>query len=262
MNISIVGPGRAGGALAIAASRSGHTITSIEGRSPERVDSLLRLVPSEPGIPDLMIIAVSDEALPSIHDMVGSPTADAVVHVSGAVGVDVLEPFREEGAQIGSFHPLQTMPDAATGAERLAGASVAITADEPLATVLHDFALSLGCRPFSLADAVKPLYHAASAAAANATIASLDVAHDLYRAAGVDPEHSRALVEAVVANAFTLGPAKSLTGPIARGDVSTVVAQIEAVRRDAPATLPAFLHLCRAIVAVSRSDDAFDGVLE
>ena len=38
------------------------------------------------------------------------------------------------------------------------------------------------------------------------------------------------LVEKVVANCFDLGPSQSLTGPIARGDVDTVIGHLIAAR--------------------------------
>ena len=63
---------------------------------------------------------------------------------------------------LGSFHPLQTLPDPEIGATRLGGAWVAITADSDLfADRLFALAASIGMHPFELDDAAKPLYHAA-----------------------------------------------------------------------------------------------------
>lgn len=261
MNIAIHGPGRAGGALAIALSGAGHTITSVTGRDAVRAAALAERVGVVERTPDLLIIAVSDDALASIHETAMPHGAAGVVHVSGAVPVEVLGPFRVGGAQIGAFHPLQTMPDAETGAARLAGASIAVTADEPLRSTLFDLAATLGCRPFDLDDRVKPLYHAAAAASANATIAALSVASELFTAAGVDFDHAKPLVDAVVANAFELGPREALTGPIARGDVRTVAAQVAAVRESSPETLDAFVGLCRAVAAAAGNADRFAEVL-
>ena len=83
MNIAIVGSGRAGGALAIAASRAGHVITSIEGRNAESVSRLRDVVEVTPGVPDLRIVAVPDDALPEIAAVLaelGDPAP--TVHVS------------------------------------------------------------------------------------------------------------------------------------------------------------------------------------
>jgi predicted short-subunit dehydrogenase-like oxidoreductase (DUF2520 family) len=257
MNITIYGPGRAGGAIAIASAAAGHRITGIDGRTPGHAEALKGLVHISQGEPDLLIIAVSDDALATTPEFVRTGIAPAVVHLSGAVGVDVLKPFADAGALIGAFHPLQTFPDAQAGAARLAGAYVAITATAPLDGLLRDFASSLGCYSFSIADDVKPLYHAAAAASANATIAALAVASDLFAAAGVDFGVAQPLVDAIVRNAFELGPRQSLTGPIARGDVATVAAQLEAVRNAAPDLVDAFVNLGRATAAVAGTSDEF-----
>jgi predicted short-subunit dehydrogenase-like oxidoreductase (DUF2520 family) len=262
MNISIVGSGRAGGALAIAASQSGHTVTSIEGRNPDSVARLKDLVAVGTGAPDLRIIAVSDDAIPEIAAVVAD-LADpvATVHVSGAVPVASLDPIRSTGVQTGSLHPLQTLPDAERGAQRLAGSWMAVTAEEPLRSQLNEFAASLGCRPFDLDDDVKPLYHAAAAAAANYTLTTLDLSLALFEAAGVPFEAAHPLIEAIIANAFDLGPAGALTGPVARGDAATVARQVEAIRERIPQAEQLFVDLTRSTARLAGTSDEIEGVL-
>ncbi len=262
MNIALYGPGRAGGALALAAVAAGHRIVSIDGRSQSSVDALRSLVVVEPGQPDLLVVAVSDDAIESASaHLAGAVSASAAVHLSGAVPVEALAPLERSGAAIGSLHPLQTLPSAEVGAVKLAGAHVAITADDPLAGVLEAFVRSLGCIPFRIDDAHKPLYHAAAAAAANFTLASLGLAHELFDAAGVDPVVSRPLVAAIVDNAYELGPRDALTGPIARGDVETVRAQLAAIRRDAPESADQYVAMARATASFTGKSDEFLQVL-
>lgn len=262
MNIAVVGSGRAGGALAIAASRCGHAITSIEGRNPASVERLKSLVDVSPGRPDVRIIAVSDDAISEIAAVVAD-LADPVptVHVSGAVPVSALGSIASTGVQIGSMHPLQTLPDAERGAVRLEGAWMAITAEEPLRTQLHELAASLGCRPFDLDDHVKPLYHAAAAAAANYTLTTLDLSLALFEAAGVPFEAAHPLIEAIIANAFDLGPAGALTGPVARGDATTVARQVEAIREHIPQAEQLFVDLTRSTARLAGTTDEIESVL-
>jgi predicted short-subunit dehydrogenase-like oxidoreductase (DUF2520 family) len=259
MHIEIHGPGRAGGALAIAAERSGHVIVGIKGRSDASVRSLAEMVTVIPDDADLRIIAVADDAISDLGEQLAAEPPIPTIHISGSVPVDVLAPIGATGAPIGSFHPLQTLPDPVTGADRLPGAWVAVTAEEPFRESLDDFAVSLGCRPFPLDDDHKALYHAAAASAANFTIASLSLAQRLFEEAGVPFEASKPLVEAIVANAFTLGPREALTGPIARGDVTTVRRQIEAVAETGEKNLAVFRDLARA---TARTADASSGIDE
>jgi len=256
MKIAVYGPGRAGGALALAASRAGHQITSIDGRDRHAVAALTDLVHPHGGSPELLIIAVSDDAISAVASVLPT-SARAVVHVSGAVPVDVLKPFADSDCAIGSFHPLQTFPNAVVGADRLAGAAIAVTAEGELGETLFALAESLGCHPFAITDERKPLYHAAASASANYTLAVLAVASKLYIAAGVDPGVAQPLVRAVVDNAFELGPDSALTGPIARGDVATVEAQIAAVRTAAPELIDPFIDLGRITADIAGNADRF-----
>jgi predicted short-subunit dehydrogenase-like oxidoreductase (DUF2520 family) len=262
MNIAIVGSGRAGGALAIAASRAGHTITAIDGRNADAVAHLKSIVDVSPGTPDLRIVAVSDDAIDEIAAVVaelGEPVP--TVHVSGAVAVSALEAVAAMGVQTGSMHPLQTLPDAGRGAQRLDGAWMAITAEDPLRSQLHDFAASLGCRPFDLDDDVKPLYHAGAAAAANFTLTTLDLSLALFEAAGVPFEAAHPLIEAIIANAFDLGPAGALTGPVARGDAATVASQVAAIRDRVPQAEQLFVDLARSTARLAGTLDEIEPAL-
>lgn len=262
MNISIHGPGRAGGALAIAASDAGHVIVSVHGRSAEAVDRLSSVVDVQHGAPDLVIIAVADDAIDLVAaDIAGHGPTFPTVHVSGAVSVRALDPISNTGVQVGSIHPLQTLPDPQRGAARLPGAWMAVTAREPLRTVLNDFAASLRCRPFDLDDDVKPLYHAGATAAANYTLTTLDLALALFEAAGVPFEAAHPLVETIVANAFEMGPAEALTGPVARGDTETVARQIAAIREQIPQAEEVFVGLARATAAIAGTSATIEEAL-
>ncbi|MGI9584839.1 MAG: Rossmann-like and DUF2520 domain-containing protein [Acidimicrobiia bacterium] len=246
MNIEIIGPGRAGGALAIAAHRAGHRIVSIRGRDPKRINALDAIVMASPGPADLRIIAVSDRAISVVASSLATEPPVATVHVSGAIGVEALAPLAAAGASVGSFHPLQTFPDPARGADALAGSWIGITSDEPLRGVLGGLARSLGCTPFDVADVDKSLYHAGASAAANFTVASLGLSRRFLEQAGVPFEAVRPLVEAAVANAFAVGPKAALTGPIVRGDVETVRSQIDAVTAADGESVEAFKDMNRA----------------
>jgi predicted short-subunit dehydrogenase-like oxidoreductase (DUF2520 family) len=255
MNIELHGTGRAAGALAIAAVRVGHRITSIHGRTPDAVAQLERLASPVAGRPDLRIIAVSDDAIEAVAESIAAGgRAVPTVHVSGSVGVDALASLAD--APIGSFHPLMTLPDAIVGADRIPGSWIAVTADEPFAMTLDEFARSLGGHPYRLADDDKALYHAAAAASANFTLAALGLAERLYDEAGVPFAAAQPLVAAIVANAFDLGPAGALTGPIARGDAGTVERQVAAVARTGTDNDAMFRSMARATATYAQASEA------
>ncbi len=270
MRITLVGPGRAGTSLALAAQAGGHAIVAVVGRTVESAASAASpfdaspLVPGDPLPPaDLMVIATRDEVIEPVAAALAPQAGDttAAVHLSGLLPVTALAPLAAAGLAVGAFHPLQTLPEPEVGARRLAGSWVAVTAGEPLRTTLHGLADSIDARPFDLADDAKPLYHAAAAAAANFSLAVLTMAADLFEEAAVPFEAARPLVEAAVDNAFTMGPRSALTGPVARGDVATVEAQLAAVAAAAPEWLAAYSRLVAILAELVGRGDQFAPVL-
>lgn len=233
MRLLIIGAGRAGGAIALAASRAGHEITGVLSR-----DGTTRFGPAftwDDFLPeaDLALIAVRDD---SIEEVAGKlvemgPTYPCIAHLSGFVPISALGAMASAGVSTGGFHPLQTLPDAETGAAALAGSHVGIGGDRFAVDVLTHLGGSMGMEPFSLEDNDRPAYHAAAASAANFVLTSLAVASDLFDSAGVDPVVARPLVEHAVSNAYDIGPEQSLTGPIARGDLETVIGHLTAAHQ-------------------------------
>lgn len=257
--------------VAIAADSVGHDIVAVVGRSEESAGRGAAMVRAEPLVvgadlpeADLLIIATRDAAIKPVAKQlaVRELPVDGAVHLSGLTSVRVLDPLSAQGLETGSFHPLQTLPTPEAGAARLAGAYVAVTAPEPLALRLEKLAESLGATPFRLADGDKALYHAAAAAAANFPLGAFAMAADLFESAGVPWDAARPLVEAVVANAFDLGPRAALTGPVARGDVSTVAAQLRAVAAANPEWKVTFARFIESLAALTGRSEEFESVLD
>jgi len=182
---------------------------------------------------DLLLIAVRDNAIEEVASML-SPHAGSVpvaAHMSGFTPITALDELGRMGVATGGFHPLQTLPDAERGAAALAGSFVGIGGGPDATATLIELATSLDMSPFPLADESRPAYHAGASAAANFVITALATAKDLMISARIDPLVTRPLVEQAVANLYQIVDASPLTGPIARGDITTVIGQLEAARR-------------------------------
>ena len=231
MRLMIVGPGRAGGSIAIAATRAGHVISGVLSRSGDT--SFGPLIPADAPLPesDLLLIAVRDDAIAEVAEDLADRAGSIAVaaHLSGFVPLTALRSLAEKGLSIGGFHPLQTLPDPERGADALAGSYVGIDGDAFALDTLTHLASSLGMEPFRLDDTIRPAYHAAAAAASNFVVTALATAGDLFDSAGVDPRVARPLVERAVANFYDQG-SLALTGPIARADTDTVIGHLEAAR--------------------------------
>ncbi|HLE58797.1 MAG TPA: DUF2520 domain-containing protein, partial [Candidatus Limnocylindria bacterium] len=99
---------------------------------------------------------------------------------------------------------------------------------------------TLGLRPFPLADADKPLYHAGAAMASNFLVTLYRAAARLLEETDAPPEALVPLMTRTIENGF------ALTGPIARGDWSTVEAHLGALEERAPDLVPLYRALTEA----------------
>ena len=268
MEVILAGPGRAGVSVCLALASAGHRVVGVLGRSYDELTLASAEIPGthwldwhDPLPPaDLLIVAVADGAISEVAARL-APQAGALggaVHLSGLTPVGALGPL-QACCPLGSFHPLQTLPNPRDGAARLKGAWVAITApDDAFFHRLVELARSIGCHPFALADDRKALYHAAASAAANYPVVVLAMARRLFEAAGVGFAAAEPLIRAAVDNALALGPEAALTGPAVRGDAGTVAAQVEAVRRGAPDLADAFVALARAAAHLAGTEEAIE----
>jgi len=269
IRIIIVGPGRAGISIGLAFRRAGHEIVGVLGRS----DVARKAAPLEAPVlkwdetlpaSDLVVVSVRDDAIEPVAGALAgiAGRGRAAIHLSGLKSVEALSALARVGMQTGGFHPLQTMPNPQDGARALAGAAIGITAEGPLLGTLERLARDIGASPFPLADSQRPLYHAGAAAAANYVLAVLGLAEEIFAAAGVPFAAARPLVTEIVANAFDLGPRVALTGPIARGDVGTVQAQIAAVENVDSQLAEDFKAVGRATARLAGAAEAMREVLE
>jgi predicted short-subunit dehydrogenase-like oxidoreductase (DUF2520 family) len=183
---------------------------------------------------DLVLLCVPDEAIGDVAREL--PRGPWVAHVSGATPLSTLAPHvRRFG-----LHPLQTFTKS-RGSEQIDGAWAAVTAENDDARARGRWlAERLGLQPFDLREDDRVLYHAGAAVASNFLVTLHRAARELFEHAGAPPEALLPLMRRTMENGF------ELTGPIARGDWSTVDAHLAAIRSRAPELEPLYRALAEA----------------
>jgi predicted short-subunit dehydrogenase-like oxidoreductase (DUF2520 family) len=100
--------------------------------------------------------------------------------------------------------------------------------------VLNQLVRRIGGRPFAIKAGNKALYHAVGVLSSPLLVSHLAAAHEAAARAGFSPRQARQLIEpiarATLDNFFRSGPAKSFSGPIARGDVETIRLHLQALK--------------------------------
>lgn len=255
--MGFIGAGKVGTALALALSRAGYPVAAVASRSlssAQRLESLVVGCRAHGDLDavakaaDLVFVTVPDDAIEGVAAAVHWRPGQMVVHCSGSLSAEALEPARRIGATVGGLHPLQTFADATRAADALAGAAFGLEAEnEALAAVLKDIVSALGGTAILLRAEDKPLYHTAAVVACNYLVTLFSLAAGLWEAFGVPRQDAaRALlplVQGTLNNLETVGLPAGLTGPIARGDVGTVRKHVAALRAAAPDLLPVYQEL-------------------
>lgn len=261
----IVGGGAVGQALGLALTRAGWPVAAVASRDATRRERLSGLTDGARAFAEaqalieeveLIMVAVPDDAIEPLARSVRLYSGQAMVHTSGALGAEVLEPAMAAGTQVGGFHPLVAFADTERAVAALRGATVAVEGDDQLASMLADMADAIGAHPVRLAPGSKGAYHAAAVLAAGGFVALLDAIAELGRVAGLDEAGALAiygpLIEGTLGNARSLGIQAALTGPMTRGDVGTLDAHLDILARHAPGVLELYVAAARREVDLAQ----------
>jgi predicted short-subunit dehydrogenase-like oxidoreductase (DUF2520 family) len=216
--------------------------------------------------PDAVIAPAAAELAPALRP------GTLVVHLSGASTLHELDGvlLARPDVEVGSLHPLQSLPSADVGRRRLAGAWCAVDGSPRVEKI----ALTLGMRPFRVAaadrggggfadrrrnagacdgDKMRVRYHAAACVASNHLVALLGQVERLAAHAGVPFEAFLPLVRGTVDNVDELGPAGALTGPVARGDDETLARHVDALPDDERDAYEALVREARRLAEATNS---------
>ena len=215
MKVQIVGVGRVGGAFAEFLRRRGYEVRTYRVRSRE----------GELEDADLLLIGTRDDLIgPTARWLYGEGLRyGAVGHFSGALTSDVLSPFPERF----SFHPLQAFnrPDPCLWE----GITVSFEGTGGAAELVRRLVAHLPVRLVEIRPEDKPLYHAAAVFVSNLIYAPLLAGEELFSSLGLTREDYARLVK-VAFNNFLLRGIEGLTGPLVRGDESTLKRHREVLR--------------------------------
>ena len=269
LEVTLVGPGRVGQAMARLLARAGIKVRFVAARRLEAARRAVRFIgggtpvsmeAKELADAQVILLTVSDAALAPLGRRLAklrsSWRGKVVLHTCGALPSAVLAPFKRRGAAIGSLHPFQTVPDAQTGSRNLVHSFWAIEGDAHACEVAALLARLLDGIPFRIRPSRKTLYHAAAVLSCGGVVALLDQSARLLRSVGVPAGIVRPIlgrfVTETIGNFVRLGARRALTGPAVRGDWETIEKHLRALRRYAPEVVEVYEPLERAMERLAR----------
>jgi predicted short-subunit dehydrogenase-like oxidoreductase (DUF2520 family) len=245
--VSIVGAGRVGQTLARRLRQLGWRIGAVVTQAMKTSKAAVRAIGG--GAPharltpdvlaaDVLLVTTPDGALKKVAKALasfpkGNYRGKIALHTSGALDRRVLAPLARRGVSTGSLHPMQTF--SGRGTPQLKGVIFAVEGDRAARRTAQQIARALGGIPVAIRGNSKPAYHAAGALVAGLALALLEAATQTLTALGFSRSRAQQallpLIRQMLDNYERLGPQAAWTGPISRGDFSTVTKHGRALRQ-------------------------------
>ncbi|NGP89847.1 Rossmann-like and DUF2520 domain-containing protein [Fodinibius halophilus] len=245
---TIIGTGGLGSAFIRGFATKGIPIKSIFNRTLAKVEPLVQEVQVEEKgtfpntkeeLGQIIFLTVPDRSITQVADRLASLSDDwsdkTIVHCSGNESAHLLKELQEKGGTTASFHPLQTFPPGSTS-DRFEDIYFSMQGDNSAFPFLKEIAELLGAHFFQVNEEQKSHLHAAAVMASNYVHTILDAAvntaalGDLSR--GESKKALLPLVQQTVTNAGKYSLEEALTGPIQRGDLSTVKKHLQLLEED------------------------------
>ncbi|MBP2626532.1 MAG: protein of unknown function DUF2520-containing protein [Firmicutes bacterium] len=267
--VAIVGAGRVGSVLAKAFNQWGYPLVGIASKTLGSADKLAKQfgvsgVTKAADITqyaDIVLIATPDRCIDQVAIQIaqdgGFRKGQLVLHTSGGVSIEVLSPASDLGAFTGCMHPLQSFANRSSGVDAVVGIYFALGGHEQAVRLAEEIVKDFGGQSFIISDKDRPLYHGAACIVSNYFVSLMHWATQIYGVFGLTPQQAAAalmpLVQGTVNNIQQLGPTEALTGPVSRGDGSTVAAHLAALKKRNENKLYAELGLYTIGVALEKA---------
>lgn len=280
LSLNIMGCGRAGGTIASALASTGMVRTGqVLNKTTASAEKAVALLGTGQVIghvssfdrADIWLISTPDDEIShSVEALVSQgPALDgaSIFHLSGRFGPEVLHKAGAIGAEIAAVHPVRSMPRLSIDATAFNGTLCVAEGAR--------FALDALKAPFKAAgadwnevqDLDRGLYHAALAIVSNVTKGVVWKAQKWLEQAGLDKDAaahaSHSLLSITVEDVFRDGARHSITGPVVRGDTSTIEAHLSALQHAGRHDVDTYRVLARTVLDLANErGDLDDEVLE
>lgn len=149
-----------------------------------------------------------------------------ICHCSGAISSDIFSNIQDYGAFGYSVHPMFSISDKYNSFKKLKKSFITIEGNEEYAKYLCDFFKKLGNPTVIVSKENKSLYHAASVVSSNLVLGLINTSVTYLIQCGFNEKMAidalYPLIEFNIRNIKEKGIIESLTGPVERGDLSTI----------------------------------------
>lgn len=236
--IAIIGTGNVAWHLNIAFENAGHIVTAVYNRDLKKAAHFtMGSYQAEPvnsldfskSQAAIFIMAVSDDVVADIAEMLKLPDGAILAHTSGTLSIKSIAYAPTE--DIGVFYPLQTL----SKGKSIDFAQVPICVEGETLRAQHQLAAlgqTLTKRVQMLDSGQRRLIHLGAVFACNFTNHMLTLSKQILEQQEIDFAILQPLITETLSKSLEIGPEKAQTGPAIRRDMETLDKQLEALQGD------------------------------
>lgn len=245
----LIGAGRVGCSLGKYLAEKGKTVTGFYSKSFESATEAAEFTSTDSlsvmafhdmeelvALSDTLIITTPDDEIGKVWDRMKEMSIDGriICHVSGSLSSDVFTGIDKKQAYGASIHPLLAFRDKYSSYEQLHNGFFTLEGDDTALRSMETLLQELG-NPYRVIERkAKAAYHCAASILSNDVLALLEVGYGLLQECGFTEKEARestaSLIRGNVENVLENGTLSSMTGPIVRGDVSTVEKHLQVLK--------------------------------
>jgi len=245
IKIGIIGAGKVGVSIGFVLLKNGFRVVAISDNEASALNNAYKFLGTKRHITytkdNMDVLNLSDVIILAIQDRVIRKVANdfylkaetlenkVIAHTCGSMASDVLKPLDEKGAALGVIHPLQTFPDIESAIEVIPETYFFIEASDKAKDVLEFIGKKIGKDTISIKAQHMVMYHLSAVFVCNLLCALLYLGENVAKMIDIDLAPFFPIIKATLKNIEEKGPLHSLTGPIVRGDVETVISHLKAI---------------------------------
>lgn len=212
------------------------------------------------------MIGTNDHQIEHVASVLASTHPDLegtlVFHLAGRFGLDVLAPLEKNGAKLAALHPVRSLTHNRLTLEDFKDTACVAEGDDVALRMLQPLVSSIGGIWMPVSSVNRGLYHAALSVVSNVTKAVAWKSQKWLRDAGLPRETASVLTHqllySTMQDLLRFGARGSITGPIVRGDTSTVEAHLAELRHSQPEDVEVYQVFIRTVMELAQERGDLD----
>jgi predicted short-subunit dehydrogenase-like oxidoreductase (DUF2520 family) len=212
------------------------------------------------------LIGASDEQISPIARALAKTSLkmqdSCVFHLCGRHGSDILGPLQSRGCLIAAVHPVRSLTHNRIRLDDFADTACVAEGGQESLQVLQSLFLAIGGLWMPVSELDRGLYHAAVSIISNITKSVTWKAQNWLVNSGLTADMAaqvtQKLLSSTLEDVSRSGARQSITGPVVRGDTSTVEAHIRALHHRHPEDVEVYRVLARTVLELARERGDLD----